>query len=503
MNQAGNSMKLGTNKLVNPGMYNISNAVAGTVQNLSNNEKWQKRINSLYAMGQVAFRNYLYLDLTARNDWSSTLPEQHNSYFYPSASLSFLLSDLLQFSHSGTISFIKLRGNVSQVGSDVNPYSLYNVVTLSSWGNQNIVNQETTSKNSLLKPEISTSTELGADLRFFGGRLGLDFTWYKTNIINQVMDVSTTMTTGYSKTSINAGKIQNKGVEITLSGTPIQGEFTWNIMATFTRNRNKIVELIEGIDEITIGSGEGINFYARPGMEMGDMYARTWTRVPNGPYKGEPLIVGGEYKRETEYIKIGNYNPDFMIGFTNTFTYKGFTLNALLDWRQGGNFHSYVAKNLISDGRVDVTVPGRDVATGGLPWTDGNGTARHDGMILPGYVEQSPGNYVANDFIFDPESYYGCVYWDYNERTTYDASYVKLREVALDYTFGKHILRNIPITDITFGIWGRNLLSWTAADQGYDPETSMLFVKGQITPGVGGWALPYTRTYGVKLSFNF
>ncbi|MDR2138894.1 MAG: SusC/RagA family TonB-linked outer membrane protein [Tannerella sp.] len=503
MNQSGNTLSLATNQLVDPGVYNISNAAAGTVQNLSGNSRWEKRINSIYAMGQVAFRNYLFLDLTARNDWSSTLPENNNSYFYPSASLSLLLSDLLGISPGGAVSYVKLRGNVSQAGADVSPYTLYNTVTLSSWGDRNIANQEANLKNNFLKPEISTSTEAGADLRFFGGRLGLDFTWYKTNIINQVMNISTSATSGWTSKAINAGEIQNRGVEITLHAKPVAQEFTWDITTTFTRNRNKIMKLIDGVDEINIGGGEGVNYYAREGYELGDMYARTWQRVPSGPHAGEPLVGPDGYIRENEYVKIGNYNPDFMAGFVHTFSFRGFTLNALLDWRQGGDFYSYAAKNLLSDGRTETTVPGRDAATGGLPWTDGNGNARHDGMILYGFVETAPGEYVQNRWIMDPEAYYGCVYWDYNERSTFDASYVKLREVSLDYTFGKSLLNNIPVTGITVGLWGRNLFSWTAADQGYDPETSMVFSSGQVTPGIGGWTLPNTRTFGFKLGINF
>lgn len=502
MDQSGNSKILATNALVEPGVYNISNAQAGTVQNLSSNERWEKRINSIYGMGQVAFRNYIFLDLTARNDWSSTLPPGNNSYFYPSASLSLLVTDMLRLDRD-VLSYLKLRGNISQVGSDVLPYSLYNTVSLFSWGEQNIANLETTLKNNKLKPEISTSTEIGFDARFFGNRLGLDFTYYNTNIKNQVMNISTTATSGYGARFINAGKIQNRGMEVTLSGTPVQGVFTWDVMAIFTRNRNKVLELTEGVTEINIGGGESINYYAREGDELGDMYARTWRRVPDGPHAGEPLMTLSGYIRENEYIKIGNYNPDFMIGFTNMFSYKGFTLNVLIDWRQGGEFHSYAAKNLLSDGRIERTIPGRDAATGGLAWTDANGTQRHDGMILPGYIEVSPGVYEANTTIVDPELYYGEIYWNYNERSTFDASYVKLREVALDYKFGRKFLGKLPIQDITLGFWGRNLFSWTAADEGFDPETSMVFTDTGITPGIGGWTLPNTRTYGLKIGISF
>lgn len=503
MNQSGNNDQIGTTKLVMPGVYNISNAAAGYVQNNTSTYKYKKRINSIYGMSQVGFKNMIFLDLTARNDWSSTLPSDNNSYFYPSASLSVLLSDMLGLSAKNKISYIKLRGNISQVGSDVSPYTLNNTVTVSSWGNTSQANQETNLKNSSLKPEISTSSEIGAEMRFFGNRLGLDFTYYITKIKNQVMNISTTMASGYSAKVINAGKIQNKGIEFTLKGTPIDNEFKWEIAANFSRNRNKILKLAEGITEINIGGGEGVNYYAREGKELGDIYARTWETVPSGPYKGEPILTMNGFKVKNEWEKIGNYNPDFMVGFTNTFSFKGFTLNALIDWRQGGDFYSYVAKNLISDGRTTNTLFGRNAEYGGLPWKSG-GIQRDDGMLLHGFFNTGGDNYVQNTSLYvSPPTYYGALYWSFNKLTTFSATYVKLREVSLDYTFSKNTIRNFPITNLTIGIWGHNIFTWTEANQGYDPETAMTFTSGSITPGVCGWTLPGTRTFGFKLGVNF
>lgn len=396
-----------------------------------------------------------------------------------------------------------MRGNLSQAGSDIGAYGLYNTISLSGWNGINMANLATNLANNQLKPEISTSMEIGTDLRFLNNRLGLDFTWYKTKIKNQVFNIPTTVASGYGGRAINAGEIQNQGMEITLSGTPINNAFKWNIAAVYSRNRNKVVKLTEGVSRISLGGAEGVDFYIEEGAQMGDFYARTWERVPDGPHKGEPLLDdAGEYQRVNEYAKIGNYNPDFMIGFTNTFSYKGFTLSALLDWRQGGQFYSYVAKNLLSDGRTEVTIPGRDKATGGLSWNDGTND-RNDGQTLYGYVDDGNGNYVLNTVITDPENYYGSYYWDFAERSTFSASYVKLREVSLDYTFGKSVLKNLPISNVTIGFIARNLFSWTAADQGYDPETSMVLTNGTFTQGVGGWSLPYTRSYGFKIGINF
>lgn len=503
MNQHATDEILATDHLVMPGLYSIGNAQAGTVQNMSGASKSEKRINSLYGMAQVAFQDMIFLDLTARNDWTSTLPPGNNSYFYPSASLSVLLTDLLHV-QSKALSFAKLRANWSQVGNDVNPYDLYNTISLSGWGNVNMANISSTLANNLLKPEISTSIEFGTDLRFLNDRLGLDVTWYQTNTVNQHINIPTTGASGYTFKSINAGEIRNQGLEISLHATPIDKAFTWSLDVNYTRNHNTVIRLTPGVTQIQVGGGEGVNFYLKEGSRMGDMYAKSWLTVPDGPYKGQPWLDGsGEYQDALDYIKIGNYNPDFTVGFSNTFSYKGFSFSALLDWRQGGQFFSYVAKNLLSDGRTTVTLPGRDPQTGGIAWVDEDGNQRTDGHITDGYVQQPDGSFTKNTTPLDPEGYYGSYYWDFPQRSTFSATYVKLREISLDYSLPHTLLQRTPFTGISVGLLARNLFSWTAADQGYDPETSMVITNGSFTPGVGGWTMPNTRSYGFKVGITF
>lgn len=501
MDQRGTSTSQSSESLVMPGLYNISNAKAGTVRN--NSWRFRKRINSVLGFGQVAYKNYAYLDLTARNDWTSALPESNNSYFYPSATLSLILSDMFHIT-SGPLTFAKLRANWAQVGGDTGPYELYNTFNFGQdWGDVKRANMEFNLKNNQLKPLIATSTEFGADLRFFQGRLGLDFTYYNTVNRNQIIYIPTTMASGYSSKLINAGKIQNRGFEIGLFATPVKGNFNWDVNVNFTRNRNTVLELTDGVSSFLLGGAEGVQYEVREGAQMGDFYARKWATVPDGPYKGEPLLDSdGSNQRLNEYVKIGNYNPDFMIGFTNTFTFKNFTLNALIDWRQGGEFYSYVAKNLLSDGRTMTTVPGRDPATGGIAWNDGTND-RTDGMILHGYIEDGAGGYKLNTKVTDPENYYGEYYWDYNSRSTFDASYVKLRELSLTYQFNQKTLGRLPVSNVSLALIARNLFTWTAAEQGYDPETAMTISNGSFSPGVASWAMPYTRSFGFKLGFNF
>ncbi|CAL1519000.1 SusC/RagA family TonB-linked outer membrane protein [Chitinophaga sp. MM2321] len=502
MNQLGKSTNQKTESLVIPGLYNISNAKAGTVLNGSGQST--KRINSVYGMGQVSFRNYAFLDLTARNDWSSTLPASNNSYFYPSAALSLIVSDMLGIK-SDALSFAKLRASWAQVGGDTDPYNLYNTFNFGQdWNDVKLANISNALKNNKLKPLIATSHEFGADVRFLKGRIGVDFTYYSTINRNQILNIPVTSASGYTSMVTNAGKIGNKGIEIGLNATPVAGAFRWDLQLNYSRNRNKIIELMDGLTNYQVGGAEGIRFQVKEGAEMGDMYAQAWETVPDGEFKGEPLLASdGTYQQINEYSKIGNYNPDFMIGFTNTFSYKGFTLNLLLDWRQGGNFFSYVAKNLLSDGRTMTTVNGRDPKSGGLTWIDSDNNHRTDGMILHGYIEESPGKYVPNTNVTDPENYYGEYYWSFNGRSTFDASYVKLREASLTYNFSKKTLGRIPLGNLSVSLIARNLFTWTAAEQGYDPETAMTISNGSFSPGVTSWGLPYTRSYGCKIGFNF
>lgn len=504
MNQTGRNSAQRTESLSIPGIYNISNARAGTITNTQYNSR--KRINSLYGMGQASFKDMVFLDVTGRNDWSSTLPAQNNSYFYPSVSLSTVLTDVLKIK-SGPLSFAKIRANWAQVGSDTDPYQLFNTIPFNQdWGDVKRATIEFNLKNNFLKPEIATSYEFGGDLRFFSNRLGLDVTWYKTNKRNQIINIPTTIASGASNRLINAGNIQNSGWEIGLNAIPVQGTFKWEINANFTRNENKVISLSEGLSEYSMGSADGdnIRYLIKEGTKIGDFYTPSYTKVPNGQYAGAALLdkTGHYIRNNSEYIKVGNYNPDFTIGLNNTFSYKNFTLNFLFDWRKGGNFYSYVVKSLINAGLTDNTLAGRDAQTGGLSWVDSQGMQRHDGMIIPGYVANGDGTYSENKVVIAAADFYNNTYNKYYERLTYSASFLKLREASITYVFGKNVLGKLPVSNLSISLIGRNLYTWTANGLGYDPETTMSVTEG-FKLGVGHWTLPGTRSFGFKLSCNF
>jgi len=493
-----------TESLSIPGVYNIANAQAGTIVNSQYNSR--KRINSIYGLGQVSFKDMVFLDVTGRNDWSSTLPAGNNSYFYPSASLSTIVTDVFKIK-SDVLSFLKLRANWAQVGSDTDPYQLYNTIPFNQdWGDVKRATIEFNLKNNFLKPEIATSYEFGGDLRFFKSRIGIDVTWYKTNKRNQIINIPTTIASGSSNRLINAGNIQNSGWEIGLNAVPFDGSFKWETNVNFTKNENKVIALSEGLKEYSMGSADGdnIRYLIKEGTKIGDFYTPSYTKVTSGPNAGAALLdkTGHYIRNNSEYLKVGNYNPDFTMGFNNTFSYKNFTLNVLLDWRKGGNFYSYVVKSLINAGLTDNTLVGRDAETGGLPWTNSQGTKRNDGMIIPGYIADANGNLTQNMVIIAASDFYNNTYNKYYERLTYSASFLKIREASLTYVFDKKLIRKLPISNLSLSLIGRNLYTWTTNGLGYDPETTMSVTEG-FKLGVGHWTLPGTRSFGFKLSCNF
>ncbi|RAJ10954.1 TonB-linked SusC/RagA family outer membrane protein [Chitinophaga skermanii] len=503
MDQERNSNGQAAEKLVMPGIYNIKNGSPGSIT--PSQDFYKKRVNSVYGTFQANYKSQWFIELTGRNDWSSTLPPRHSAYFYPSISTSLILTEVFNIPKTSALSFAKFRANWAQVGKDTDPYNLYNTYAYTSdWGNIKRVEMEAVLKNADLKPEISNSIEFGADVRLFKNRIGIDVTYYKSNNKNQIIPIPVASSSGNTMRMINAGNIQNQGIELQLNATPIQQKLQWQTTVNFTRNWDKIVALSPTIPngEVYLSGGEWSKVLARVGGRMGDMYGEMWKTVPDGPYKGQPwLTASGEYQVNAEqYIQYGNYNPNFTVGFIQNLTYKNVHFSALVDWRQGGTFYSYTANNLQSDGRVEKTLFGRDEAHGGLEWTDQNGLVRHDGMLLYGYIQNPDGSFRLSDKVMGPEAYYGNYYWDYPSRNSYSATYVKLREIALGYTFMRPF-KNIQQVGITF--MARNLFSYTAAGEGYDPETSNKIADTRYNVGINTWTLPGTRSYGVKLDVNF
>ena len=541
------------NGLVIPGVYNVQNI---PLDNISVNSTIQeKAIYSLYALASIGFNDQLYLDITGRNDWSSTLPANNRSYFYPSASLSWLAN--YTFDLPETITMLKVRAGWAQVGNDTDPYRLEPSL---STGNYNTVATASVPAGLLnpnLLPEQATSIEGGIDLNLFDNKLRFTGTYYNIDNENQIFAINLPQSSGYSNRLINAGLIRSKGWEFTLGGTPIQKNgWTWDVDVNWSKNTTTVEELSDNLEFITFYSENGGGAITNVGEEIGNLYSRGYAYVkdPSSPYYRWPILSeNGEWielSGRENMRHVGNFNPDFLMGMQTSLSFKKFTLSASFDWRQGGEFMSFTYRYGESDWKsqrqLDLLIPGglysqdeliallksdpekyiipragnyprvggHTAETGGFPVdADGN-----DGAFAPG-VLQIAGTETPDDFSDDEyEEYLGgpntifypitnTYAWGFNEQITFDASFIKLRELSLAYQLPDiGIIRNA-----SFAIYTRNIMLWTKADIGIDPErafwanagvqgnTQSQFRQGIERQNVMPWSVPF----GFKLNFNF
>ena len=482
-NAGGNNLQINTssnvvtaNGLVIPNVYNLGNASGRPIVEELNTVK---RVNSLYGMADIGFDNKLFLQLTGRNDWSSTLPKGNNSYFYPSASLSALMLDVLQWK-SRILSYWKMRASYAQVGNDTDPYqtsAYYEYNTLPG-----TVGLPATIPNKDLKPEITSSIELGTELKLFSNRVSLDLTWYTASSRNQILRSPLSSATGYGAKVMNAGKIENKGWEAMLTVTPIKTKLIWDVSLNASANRSKVVELADGVESYVMASAQGATIEARVGGRMGDMYGVGLLRNE----EGKVVYKGGVPVFTSNIIRLGNYNPDWIAGIRNSFRYKDWSFNFLFDGKFGGKIYSYTYVTGTEAGSLANTLPGRE-----------------GGIVGDGVVLNADGKtYSPNTERVAAYTYYRGYYKRPNvESSTFNATYVKLREVAIGYSIPAKLLRNKWIQSAQFNLTGRNLLLFASAP-GIDPETS--FVSGgTVVPGVENAQIPSTRSIGFDLKFTF
>ncbi|MDR7131814.1 TonB-linked SusC/RagA family outer membrane protein [Algoriphagus sp. 4150] len=480
-------------QLLIPGIYNFTN----TAVNLEvSHFTTELRNNSLYGFGQIGYKNILFLDVTGRNDWSSTLPAFSRSYFYPSVTLGAVISDMVQMPNF--ISFLKARLAYAEVGNDTDPYSLYNVyVSQTAWGNDQTKSDSNTLSNAELKPERTGAYEAGLDVRFFEGRLGLDFTYFDNRTRNQIIPIELDIATGYAAKMINAGEIQNKGIEIMMSANPIRTSagFNWNLMANFTRNRGKVLELTKDLDTYSLTGRNGADIQARVGERMGNIYGRGFARVEdvNSEYFGQIIHNStGTPLMDPELKLQGNYNPDWMLGLQNNFSYKGINLGFLFDFRYGGIVVSRTKTIGSTSGQLAETLYGRET---GYDLED-------NGIISEGVVANADGSYSPNTFKTTSRNWHNRYYERDNvEAAKYDATFLKLREVTLGYTIPRSILGRLPFEDVKISLVGRNLALWTENPH-FDPET-MAMGGGTLIPGVEDMAFPSSRSMGFNLNLKF
>lgn len=519
MTQRNHFNALSANALLLPGIYSFNNASVPLVQSI---DRPERQINSLYSFAQLGWKNRVYLDITGRNDWSSTLPANNNSYFYPSVSLSAVLSDMFDLPTTSALSFAKLRAGWAQVGSDTDPFRLDDFFVFSDtpWGSNAIASPTNTLPPTDLKPELQTSLEFGADLRFFKNRLGLDVTYYNSVSENQILGIALPASTGKTSRVINAGKIANRGWEVLLSATPIKSAkgLTWNTFFNFSRNRNEVLELPEGVDRYVYG-GNRITLVAEQGGALGDLWGTGLRTVedPNSPYFGQVIFNNGLVQQDNTLRKIGNFNPDFNLGWSNEITYKGFGLSFLFDWRQGGDLISSTRLIGATAGNVVETLWGRDpefggahpgITNSGVSYIDeSTGATRTDGVIGQGVraVTGADGSvsYVPNDVIVPANAYHNNRYRRQNETEgLYDATFIKLRQVSLSYSLPSNFLGNSFIRKAKISLIGNNVWLWAKEFNHGDPEL-LSFGGGRFVPGVEDATAPSARSLGFSLDFEF
>ncbi len=465
---------------------------------------YQRRLIGVYGDISLNYDDILHLNITGRNDWTSTLPTQNNSFFYPSVSLSFVFNDVLNL--PATLSYGKLRAAFGAVGKDTDPYLTSTVYTKGvgfpidgvlgfSRGNLKGSNE--------LKPERTTTLEFGTDLNFFGNRLGLEFTWYKSNSRDQIFRVPVSETTGYAEIVTNVGEIENNGVELILSGTPVvSGDFRWDVLLNFTRNRNRIVEMAEGLNEFTIASqfgyvGSTVTMKLKEGDAYGNLYGSSYQRY----YATLPtdlryldhdraLLIGanGFPVPNTQQLILGNSQPKWLGGIRNTLSYRNVTFSFLIDARWGldqydqyHNFLSAFGKLSYSEDRDDVVI--------------------FDGLTGDGSVNSTPvwlGQAIGPDGANYGAGFYRTYHRNVSENFVKDASFIKLRNVSIGYELPGTIIERTPFQSVSISATVNNIILWTPWTN-YDPES---FSGGAASNGTGFSGLGYPGVMSTLFSLN-
>ena len=491
---------------------------------ISSNDFYRLRQYGLYGSIQLDYRRWAFLNITGRNDWSSTLPVDNNSYFYPSVTASVLLSEAFGW-RSKAVNYLKIRGGWSQVGADANPYQLATVFTSETAFNGNpLQSSSTIGMNPNLKPEKTSSIEAGFEAAFWDNRLCLDFTYYKTDSRNQILKLATTAASGYTSQVRNAGHIRNRGYEIQLGAVPIQTSkgFRWNLDLNYGANSSKVVKLDdEGLITSYQLYSSGIQILASVGEAYGTLFGTSYVRDANG---NVVVDANGLPKISTTNKTLGKFTPDWTGGISNTFSYRSLSLSFLIDASVGGSIFSNTNKTGKYTGVLANTLSGRDAEHGGLwYYTDAMGNnvrlpespsysvssdglyyaqvngqstrVYQDGIMVEGVTESGS----KNEEVVSAEKYYHRIY-SIAEANVYDASYVKLREVALSYRLPRLWTQKLHLQEASVTLTGRNLWTIYKSVPNIDPESALTTGNAQ---GVEAYSLPTTRSFGVNLSVKF
>ncbi|SHG06576.1 TonB-linked outer membrane protein, SusC/RagA family [Fodinibius roseus] len=443
---------------------------------------------SLYFSGRVGWNDALYLDITGRNDWSSTLPEESRSYFYPSVGLSAVISDLADL--PDVVSFARVRGSYAEVGNSAPPYMLSRSANFSPGGQSGFLQVSGVLPAENLKPEQTESIEFGLDLRLFEDRFGLDVTYYKTNTFNQLFTIALPTGSGASSFFTNGGDVENRGMEMLLNTTPVQSrDFSWDLDLNYATNENIVNEISDERPRVVVGGDSYMrDFVVEQGEEFGNIYSRGFVRDDQGRVivdsNGLPEITSGRT------VKVANANPDWTGGLTNSFSYKNLTASFLIEHRQGGNVVSMTNSIMYGSGIAKETVKGRD---GGLVFGDnlfaGETAVKEDGT--PNDIEITAQNFWRN---------VGGRNTPVGEAFTQEATNTRLREVTIGYMLPLSVIETLPVSSIEVSVTGRNLF-FIHRKGDWDPD--ILTSTGTAAVGYNAFTRPTQRTFGASLSIDF
>ncbi len=496
-----------TMKGLNQQMMNLETIMNYSEQHVQQ-DTYKKQINSLYGSASLGYKHTYYLEGTLRGDKSSTLPLNHNTYVYPSVSGSMVFSEFIK--NKRIISFGKLRASWAKVGSDTDPYQLalnYATAKYSYPGFTIGMINNYTQPNKDLKPTMTSSYELGLEMKFFNYRMGLDITYYNQNSRDQIIRLASSSTSGYANRLINAGEIQNRGVEIALNGRALQlKDFAWDLGVNFSKNNNKVKKLVDGMDyfELEKATWCGVSVGAEVGQNYGSIVGKDFKRNADGQViinseTGMPIV-------DDKTHVLGNASWDWTGGWYTTFSYKNFRLSASFDVKVGADLFSMSMRSAYQTGKAKETLAGREEwyqseearLAAGKTIAEWRAEGKARGYVVPGVIEQADGTYKTNDIPVNPEAYWKSAADNAPSMFIYDNSYVKCREITCGYTFPEKMLGSF-VKGLTVSFVARNpFIVWKNIPN-IDPDS------GYNTSGLGleYGSLPSRRSYGLNVNVKF
>lgn len=503
MERKHNGLRASVSQLIVPNLFSLTN---GTDKPDNYESYSHKKINSLYGTAQLNWDGYFFLDGTLRNDWSSSLAKANRSFLYPSISTSLVITDMLRkmdVNAPSWLSFAKVRASAAQVGNDLEPYQLYSSYRIEKDPlGGTMANIDNVLYNDKVRSELIKSYELGLEMRFFDSRFGVDFAWYRTNATNQLIRLGMDPASGYDAKMINAGNIQNEGIEFMVTADIIRSEgLKWNAQLNLSHNENRIIKLYDGggiespVTEYNLGTYDNLKILAREGGKYGEIWGSSYKRVEDktSDLYGKIITDENGLPIAGDEKKLGDQQPDLLAGLTNSFSFAGFDLSFLLDARFGGKMFSGTNHALQAGGAAAATVV--------------NGA--RDKFVVDGAVESEVAGktvYTKNTVEVTPQDYWGAIVGrsgnlGINEANIYDATSVRLRNIALSYTLPKSLLKNTPITKAKLGISCNNVWMIKSYMNGIDPES--VFATGSNATGYEFASSPTTRSFLFNITLGF